>query len=304
MATKKSSSTPVSTKAIDNLINQALAIEDQSAQVAGSLGFVARAMVMATLPHSKVKGNEFSRVNGNYTMVILAPSNVGLPYGVIPRLLLAWLTTQAVKTKKRDIEMGESLSKFMEELGMLPTGGRWGSITQLKEQATRLFSSNISAIYRDEKGVKLINQNITDRAVLWWDKKPTDQGTLWNSTVRLSEQFFNEVVDRPIPIDMRALHALKKSPLALDIYNWMTYRASYLNKPTTITWDSLAMQFGSNYKEVRNFKTAFIEELKKVSIVYSAVDVTHTPEGLTIKPMLTHIEKKKKPVLRVKSSKI
>ena len=36
---------------IDALINQALAIEDEQAQDAGALGFMARAMVQATLPH-------------------------------------------------------------------------------------------------------------------------------------------------------------------------------------------------------------------------------------------------------------
>jgi hypothetical protein len=44
-------------KTVDSLINQALAIEDESAQDAGSLGFMARAMVQATLPHRKVEGN-------------------------------------------------------------------------------------------------------------------------------------------------------------------------------------------------------------------------------------------------------
>jgi len=39
---------------IDSLINQALAIEDEQAQDAGALGYLARAMVQATLPHRAV----------------------------------------------------------------------------------------------------------------------------------------------------------------------------------------------------------------------------------------------------------
>lgn len=64
---------------LDALINQALAIEDEQAQDAGALGFMARAMVQATLPHREVAGNEFTRVNGNYSLTIMAPSNIGLP---------------------------------------------------------------------------------------------------------------------------------------------------------------------------------------------------------------------------------
>jgi hypothetical protein len=82
------------------LIADTLAIEAESAQTAGALGFLARAMVQATLPHKKVAGNEFERKNGAYTLHLhpLAPAKVGLPYGTVPRLLLAWLTTEAVLT--------------------------------------------------------------------------------------------------------------------------------------------------------------------------------------------------------------
>ena len=279
-------------KTIDALINQALAIEDEQAQEAGALGFMARAMVQATLPHRKIEGNEFTRVNGSYSMTIMAPSVIGLPYGTVPRLLLAWLTTEAVKTQHRELELGDSLSGFMRELGIVPTGGRWGSITRLKDQTRRLFSSSITAIYEKGAGFAVINQTVTDRAALWWDAKAPEQAGLWRSTVTLSENFFNEVIDRPVPIDMRAIKALKKSPMALDIYTWLTYRASYLKRPTVIPWASLALQFGSDYSRLRDFKQAFIDELKKVVLVYGRVQIEATELGLVVKPSLTHISKK------------
>ena len=279
-------------KTIDALINQALAIEDEQAQEVGALGFMARAMVQATLPHRKIEGNEFTRVNGSYSMTIMAPSVIGLPYGTIPRLLLAWLTTEAVKTQHRELELGESLSGFMRELDIVPTGGRWGSITRLKDQTRRLFSSSITAIYEKGAGFAVINQTVTDRAALWWDAKAPEQAGLWRSTVTLSENFFNEVIDRPVPIDMRAIKALKKSPMALDIYTWLTYRASYLKRPTVIPWASLALQFGSDYSRLRDFKQAFIDELKKVVLVYGRVQIEATELGLVVKPSLTHISKK------------
>ncbi len=279
-------------KTIDALINQALAIEDEQAQEVGALGFMARAMVQATLPHRKIEGNEFTRVNGSYSMTIMAPSVIGLPYGTVPRLLLAWLTTEAVKTQHRELELGDSLSGFMRELGIVPTGGRWGSITRLKDQTRRLFSSSITAIYEKGAGFAVINQTVTDRAALWWDAKAPEQAGLWRSTVTLSENFFNEVIDRPVPIDMRAIKALKKSPMALDIYTWLTYRASYLKRPTVIPWASLALQFGSDYSRLRDFKQAFIDELKKVVLVYGRVQIEATELGLVVKPSLTHISKK------------
>ena len=279
-------------KAVDRLISSALAIAEQDALDAGELGFMARAMVQATLPHKKAAGNEFSRKNGNYTLTLLAPSKIGLPYGTVPRLLLAWLTTEAVRTKSRELELGDSLSGFMRELGLVPTGGRWGSIGRVKDQARRLFSCTVSATYDDAAKHADMGYRLTDKSLLWWDAKDPGQAGLWQSTVTLSEAFFNEVVSRPIPVDMRALKALKRSPLALDAYCWLTYRASYSKRPSVIPWSALALQFGSDYKVLRQFKAAFLAELRKVVTVYGGVQVEATDEGLLVKPSAPHIRRK------------
>lgn len=280
------------TPSVEQIINDALAIEAESAQDAGALGFMARAMVQATLPHKKVVGNEFERRNGNYTLTLLAPSKIGLPYGTVPRLLLAWLTTEAVKTQSRELELGDNLSAFMRELDMAPTGGRWGSITRLKDQARRLFSCTVSASYADAAKHADMGYRLADKSVLWWDAKDPEQAGLWQSTVTLSEAFFNEVVSRPIPVDMRALKTLKRSPLALDAYCWLTYRASYSKRPSVIPWSALALQFGSDYKVLRQFKAAFLAELRKVVTVYGGVQVEATDEGLLVKPSAPHIRRK------------
>lgn len=273
---------------IERLINQAVAIETESAQDAGALGFMARAMVQATLPHKKVSGTYFERKNGPYTLTLMAPPSIGLPYGSIPRLLLAWVTSEAVRTARRELELGNSMASFMRELD-LPKEGR--AIAGLKDQARRLFSCTVTASYQDTKRTKDIGYRLADDATLWWDKDPNQSG-LWESTVTLSEKFYHEVTTRPIPVDIRALKALRKSPLAIDTYCWLTYRASYTRQPCLVPWDGLAMQFGSDYKLLRQFKAAFLEELKKVMTVYGAVRVEAHPNGLLVKPSLTHVRRK------------
>jgi len=275
---------------INRLITAGLAISDQSASEADELGFMARAFLQATLPHRKAEGTYFQRVNGNFTLTLMAPPDYGLPYGPIPRLLLAFVTSEAVRNRSRDIELGDSMTSFMKELGMTATGGRWGSITRLKDQTNRLFRCSVNASYSDKQKDVFSGFTIADSAVLWWDPKQPDQGSLWKSTVRLSERFYEEVVNRPVPVDMRALKALKGSPLALDIYCWLTYRLSYLTKPTVIPWDGLALQFGSNYADIRNFKTNFVKELRKVVQIYAEADVQPKATGLAIRPSRTHIK--------------
>lgn len=274
---------------LNSLVNQALAIEDADAREAGALGFMARAMVQATLPHRKVDSTYFERRNGAFTLSMQALPKIGLPYGALPRLLLAWTTTEAVKTKSRELELGDSMSAFMAELGLQATGGSHGSITRLKNQTRRLFTATVAASYEDENHVEDMGYRLADRSVLWWHSKDPEQVGLWKSTVTLSEQFFNEVIDRPVPIDMRAMKALKQSPMALDIYTWLTYRMSYLKRPTVIPWDAVATMFGSNYKQLKHFKQAFIEELRRVMVVYPQARVEVADDGLMVKPSPTHI---------------
>lgn len=276
-------------KSIERLIEAALAIEADEARKAGALGFMARALTQATLPHRKVDGNEFTRRNGHFTLTMLAPSKVGLPYGSIPRLLMCWLTTEAIRQKSREIELGDSLSGFMRELGLVPTGGRWGSVTRLKEQTRRLFSSTVSCSYSDAETAAEIGFRFADKSMLWWDAKDPSQAALWRSSVTLSAAFYEEISQNPVPIDLRALHALKQSPMALDAYVWLTYRMSYLKRSTTIPWAALAAQFGSDYARVVDFKTAFSEHLQSVLTVYPEARVEASKEGLTLRPSPSHV---------------
>lgn len=279
---------------ITKLLDIASEIELNDAVRSGDLGFIGRAFLQATLPHKKVEGGYFERVNGNYKLMILSPPDVGIPYGTIPRLLLAWITTEAVKTKSKELELGDSMSSFMRELGLTATGGRWGTITRLKNQTERLFSSSIRASYSENgkniKGRSEKKFDVVDGFDLWWEKKNPEQISLWKSSVTLTENFYREIIERPVPVDMRAIKALKQSPLALDIYSWLTYRLSYLDNSIIISWDKLSLQFGSDYSEIRDFKKNFIKELKKVLLIYPQANITASKEGLLLNPSLTHIK--------------
>lgn len=283
----------MNTNNLDKLITEALAIEAEAAKEAGTIGYMARALVQATLPHSKQDGTEFERKNGLFRLSILSPSQIGLPYGSIPRLLVAWLTTEAVRVKEKEIVLGHNLSKFMTELDLMPTGGRWGSITRLREQMKRLFSSAISCTYDDGTHWAIKNVQPVSKANLWWDPKNPNQSSLFQSTVTLGDEFFNEAINSPVPVDMRVLKALKRSPLALDIYCWLTYRMSYLNKQTSIPWRALQTQFGSDYsfdtQGLRNFKKAFLRELRKIYVIYPEAKFSGESIGLILYPSKPHI---------------
>ena len=279
-------------KSVEKLFQAALAIESGAALDAGELGFMARAMTLCTLPHSRPKEQEFTRKNGNYTMSMVAPKAIGLPYGTIPRLLLAWISTEAVRTKSRTLTLGDSLSHFLKELGLSRSGGERGDITRFKDQLKRLFACSITCNYHSKDRDAGMGFRIAQKYDLWWHPQQPEQAGLWESTLTLSEEFFDEVTTAPIPIDMRALKALKRSPLALDVYIWLTFRTGYLKTSTSITWEQLQNQFGAGYVRARAFKEAFVDALRKVQLVYTGANIETNEIGITLQPGITSIPKK------------
>ena len=109
---------------------------------------MARLMTLCSLPRTN-PGNrkEYIRKNGPYTLVMTAMLGAKLPYGNLPRLLMAWMCTEAVRTRNRDLVLGRSLFDFMEKLGMNPVGaGR----TRLRDQMHRFFNVAVGLVYEDD----------------------------------------------------------------------------------------------------------------------------------------------------------
>ena len=89
---------------------------DQVDQLVGAseadpdMGFMARLMTLCRLPRTNPGDRkEYVRRNGPYTLGMSAGINNKLPYGNIPRLLLAWVCTEAVRTQSRELVLGTRL---------------------------------------------------------------------------------------------------------------------------------------------------------------------------------------------------
>ena len=284
---------------IRDLIDAHLAIEQEDAKSAGSLGFMTRSLAIATLPHKRYEGRVFERKNGDFNLTMMTAHPEGLPFGIVPRMLLTWVCTEAVQTGDRILNLGSSLAGYLAQLGMHSSGGKRGDITRLKHAMTTLFSSVISCHYDGAEKWALSNVLLADR-VEWWQPQNQAEAGSWQSRLQLSEPFFKECIEHPIPLDMRAMRALGQSPLALDIYVWLTHRMSYLSRRTIIPWISLQGQFGSNYaadeQGMRDFKRAFLRELKQVLVVYPEAKVSDSASGLVMHPSPPHVPfDKKKP---------
>ena len=253
------------------------------------LGFMARMMALCSLPRTN-PGNrkEYVRRNGPYTLVMSAGGLNKLPFGNIPRLLLAWVSTEAVRTQSREISLGRSLSGFMRKLGMEDrSGGPRGDRTRLRNQMKRLFSASVQLIYEDAQMDLTASSFVADRTAFWWNERKPGEPVLFNSKIRLGEDFFNEIIRHPVPLDMNTLTALKRCVLGLDLYLWLVYRTFSLKRPLRLTWRQLYQQFDANPAKapnkwaVQNFRIKVLRELKKIKLAWLGLNYTTAP-GLLI----------------------
>ena len=228
------------------------------------LGFMARLLALCSLPRTN-PGNQlqYVRRNGPYVLGMTAGVGNKLPFGNLPRLLLAWICTEAVRTQSRELVLGRSLAEFMRTLGVLSSdsGGATGIRTRIRNQMDRLFHAQVSLIYEDDQGKESASSLVADRVKLWWNFKRPDENTLWESKIRLSEDFFNEIINHPVPLDMNTLTALKRSSLGLDLYLWLVYRTFALRAPKRLTWRLLYSQFGAHPAKASDKRT--VDDFRK-----------------------------------------
>jgi hypothetical protein len=292
------------TRARAKLVDASVLIYGEQA-TAKDAAFIARELIQATLPH-KSPGNVpvWTRTNGNLSLIIQQGYDrtgkpYGYPFGTVPRLLLFWLTTEALRGKNsenpRRIALGHSLTGFMRELGLNPDNGSLGAkrsdARRLREQMERLFRARISFEREQEtpqaSGIGWVEMPVAPRGELWWNYKTPEQDTIFESWIELGEDFHKAITAAPVPVDMRALRALKSSALALDLYSWLTYeafRAHKSGKPRFETWEQLQGHLGGEYKQVADFRRKAKAALTKIQAVYPNLKLGEKAGGIQVLP--------------------
>ena len=271
---------------------------DQVDQLVGAseadpdLGFMARLLALCSLPRTN-PGNrlQYVRRNGPYKLGMAAGIDNKLPFGNLPRLLLAWTCTEAVRTQSRELVLGSSLAEFMRKLDISSdSGGSRGERTRLRNQMDRLFSASVSLTYEDKHRKQFVASPIADRGEFWWDPKRPDEPMLWDSKIRLGEDFFNEIVRHPVPLDMNTLKALKRSSLGLDLYLWVAYRTFSLKRPMRLSWVRLYRQLGADpvkardNSTVQHFRKDCLRELKKIKLAWPSLNYATGKGVLVLSP--------------------
>ncbi|HWF08922.1 MAG TPA: replication protein RepA [Bryobacteraceae bacterium] len=192
-----------------------------------NLGFASRPFVLCGLPVKKPEAGQLlhERRNGQFLLQVTGHPAYGLPWGQ-DRLVPIFLATLAIKQQSRVIRF-RSAAQMLDTFGMQQGGTQY---RRLMGAFQRIFGATIffgTDTQRERAAViHRARFNFMTEARIWYARnfgQDTLPGDLQNEIV-LSEEFFREIIEHPIPTDMEAAKALSCSPAALDLFTWLSYR--------------------------------------------------------------------------------
>ena len=209
----------------------------------------------------------------------------GLPYGPKARLMLLHLCTEAVKQRTPKIEVASSLSGFIRDMGFPVTGGDRGTLKQFKEQLNRLAACSMQIGLWDGSRASTLNVPPFRQMDVWLPLNvDPDQGLLWSSTITFHRDFFDNLLQHAVPVDIRAARAFAGSARKLDLLFWVGYRLSRLERPLRLTWDNLYKQFGSENGSIRSFRQEFRKDVAHLTEVFPRVRLSLDEGGMQLLP--------------------
>lgn len=258
-----------------------------------SHAFVSRLATQVSLPYKKPKNGtkQLVRRNGNLEVAFTVTSSNGvLPYGKYPRLVEMWATTMikshdsCFDPETNVLNLGGTFREFLRLVGIEVGGWQMRSI---KSQLENLFACTYTVTNSDDGQSHGVSFGVAEEWHIDWLRSEPQEHSLFPNWVRLSQGYVDKLRDNPVPVDLK-IAAKISSPMALDIYWWLTRRYSYLHARQTITWQQLYGQFGST-NVLRSFKQSFKRAVKEVLEVYPEARITCGKDYVTLYPSATSV---------------
>ena len=253
--------------------------------------FLHTVMCQVGMPRKATEARTFERHSGHISVQLEAGKlwngrewvQQPLPYGTTPRLVMVHLSSEAIRTKSRRVEVGDSMRQFLLTLGMGDGGGPRGGYTAIRKQVEALAACRLTIGMNIEGRVVNVDAKPIKRFDAWLHQDGSQQ-TLWPGVMELSTDFYETLTNHAVPLDYRALSALKHSALALDIYTWLAHRLCRIDKfaGVMLSWQNLREQFGQEYAESKDFKREFRDVLRQVSVVYPSARIEEVDGGIKL----------------------
>lgn len=256
-------------------------------------------LCQTSLPYRSTPTRRWEAQNGNVMLLVQAGEaydpqkkqwiELPLPFGPKARLILMYLNSEAIRTRSPIIDVEDSMTAFLRQLqnGRDPNGEE---IQKFKQQLAALARAKISMAVANDDTLSAVairtahgDLPIVKFIELWFPKNP-NQRVLWPGTLELTTDYFEDLSRHAVPLDQRAIAALSHSAMALDIYSWLAQRLHRVSthRPYSLTWKHLHQQFGHGYKQIRQFRSAFLKTVKDVQTQYPEARLETDAGGMVL----------------------
>jgi Plasmid encoded RepA protein len=254
-------------------LNAIAQVHEQRRKHKAEKAYSARPFVLCGIPVRRPakQSLEYSRQNGRFRLRVIGHRDYGLPFGQ-DRLLLIWIATMATWQKARVIRF-RSAAIILDTFG-LPKDGRY--YKRLVAGFERIFYATFYFASDEQQAETVVITRTSFRFVkdlrLWFVREGSaDQhpGTSRRENVIvLSEEFWREIQQHPIPVDLSVVRALADSPGNLDLYIWLVWRCWTAKGPASIPLfgaEGLISQLGiSDRLRERDFRRQIVQWLKMI----------------------------------------
>ena len=251
-----------------------------------NLGFSSRPFVLCGLPIKCPRPGTLvhERRNGQFVLLVTGHPNYGLPWGQ-DRLVPLFLATLATRQQTRRITF-PSAAEMLDTFGMQQGGSQY---RRLIGAFQRIFGATIFFGTDTHRSIsRVVHEarfNFMSEARIWYSRDADQQnlpGECQNLIV-LTEEFYREVLEHPIPTDLEAAKALSSSPAALDLFTWLSYRCFVARGEERIPLFGefgLANQLGCvEYSRPRRFRERLEQWLRLVQAMWPECPARISPDG-------------------------
>ena len=251
-------------------------------------------LAVVGLPHERqpITVREYVSTQGNMGIIVNAGTTLDehgqvvhhqLPFGPKARLVLMHLCSEAIRQKSATVEIADTFTGFVRDMGFSDSGGKKGPLTAFREQLNALAtcSMRISAFAPGTMKSKAFFP--IDDMEVWLSADP-NQRSLWPSTVTFSPTMFESLSKHALPVNAQVVKAFAGSSRKLDLYFWLGWRIHNIDQPLHLSWVAVTEPFGKGVPRPRDFRAKFAEEVGHLKEVLPKLPLKLTERGLTLAP--------------------
>ena len=220
-----------------------------------------------------------------------------LASGIPARALLAYISTRAIQTKNRQVNLGRHVKYLItEELQAPYTKGNRGTSTSFPRELRNLCHLHVDirgAYKRDDSAEDVpplevgSKMDIIKDYCVWGDGQKSASDSAW---VLLTKDYFDYIQEHAVPFTKSALAALVElgDALAFDLYQWACYRQNHMRqtrkRQTYISWSQAQKQFAPHLDNLSDFKHAAKAAIAHLNEKGLITAVFATKAGLALGP--------------------